>query len=587
MRIKAHRKHVGANAVEYGLVMAIIVALMIGAAQTMNTPIKDFFVKSADCVAGLVHGNGCSGSIASSNPAHSPSDNSASSLVGATATGTVNLGGEPMGASASFGNENSGGGGFPLGAIVPSIPFSDVIDVAGDLGSGALDLAGAGVDAGTDLVAAGIRLDGDIRGEILNGGIQLAGAGVDLGLGLTGDGIGLLGDVANTGTDFAADGIRTAGGIADRGTDILGAGIEGLGNISDNGSQVVGDITRQLPIPGSDLIGSGIEGAGDFSNWSSEVASDGIEAAGDLTNSGSQVIGDGVEGAGNLADRGSDFINHGTDVVGDLANETSDVVGEAVALLPITESEIIASAIEGNGPVEALGSDRVAEQAGEALIELVGPGYIIENELRGNDLERKPLSDLNLTSDQTDDLETIFGDNLDLTKVEVIEGEGGILEEALEGRPLVAGNTILLNGLDPHASPEAWAEFVHELVHVWQFQNGGADYASQAVHAQQLGEGYNVARAIDGSSPVQFISLNPEQQAELILAAQDTGYLSNPSDQEIFIRVLNPNSSSGYESGFESDVVASTDVAAISSLEADGWINATSTVDDGLAVLGN
>ncbi len=50
----------------------------------------------------------------------------------------------------------------------------------------------------------------------------------------------------------------------------------------------------------------------------------------------------------------------------------------------------------------------------------------------------------------------------------------------------------------------------HELTHVWQHQNGGTDFTTEALFAQHLGDGYSIPK------DKKFAELNPEQQGQVI-----------------------------------------------------------------------
>jgi hypothetical protein len=62
--------------------------------------------------------------------------------------------------------------------------------------------------------------------------------------------------------------------------------------------------------------------------------------------------------------------------------------------------------------------------------------------------------------------------------------------------------------------------------HVWQHQNGGTDYMSEALWGQYFGDGYDFEKALkEGKS---FGEMNPEQQAELMQQAYLSGYFEGP-----------------------------------------------------------
>ena len=66
---------------------------------------------------------------------------------------------------------------------------------------------------------------------------------------------------------------------------------------------------------------------------------------------------------------------------------------------------------------------------------------------------------------------------------------------------------------------------VHETTHVWQNQNGGTDYMTEAIYAQIFGEGYEYGDVILNGRT--WFLLNPEQQAQLIEDAFRNGYFRN------------------------------------------------------------
>ena len=53
---KKLNKQSGANAVEYGLVMALVVAAMLGAAKALDTPITDMFKDAGEKMKNMVGG---------------------------------------------------------------------------------------------------------------------------------------------------------------------------------------------------------------------------------------------------------------------------------------------------------------------------------------------------------------------------------------------------------------------------------------------------------------------------------------------------------------------------------------------------
>jgi len=117
-----------------------------------------------------------------------------------------------------------------------------------------------------------------------------------------------------------------------------------------------------------------------------------------------------------------------------------------------------------------------------------------------------------------------FGDSVDLDLVRV--KKGGLMAV---GSSRTIGNTIYLEGKYFDSNGELTADgrivLSHEIVHVWQNQNGGADYmykalASQGGASSKYGdrdEAYKWRRGMNEGKT--FAELNPEQQAKLLAEA--------------------------------------------------------------------
>jgi Domain of unknown function (DUF4157) len=119
-----------------------------------------------------------------------------------------------------------------------------------------------------------------------------------------------------------------------------------------------------------------------------------------------------------------------------------------------------------------------------------------------------------LSAEELRVLQTVYGSAVDFSQVRIKEGSAGLLT-ALD-RPWTSGNTMYMNMDKASSAPDAWMRtLVHEMAHVWQFQNGGADYQSKSVSAQYVTrDAYQWESAARGEK--DWGSLNPEDQAELI-----------------------------------------------------------------------
>ncbi|NNC01922.1 hypothetical protein HJC10_03515 [Corallococcus exiguus] len=126
-----------------------------------------------------------------------------------------------------------------------------------------------------------------------------------------------------------------------------------------------------------------------------------------------------------------------------------------------------------------------------------------------------------LTGDELKVLHEVYGDSIDYSRIEIKEGNAGLL--TVGGRPFTHGDTIYIPEGSLPLQPEL---LVHEAAHVWQHQNGGNDYMSEALVGQWFGDGYNFEKALRQGKAWE--EMNPEQQAELIEQAFGQGCFETP-----------------------------------------------------------
>ena len=126
-----------------------------------------------------------------------------------------------------------------------------------------------------------------------------------------------------------------------------------------------------------------------------------------------------------------------------------------------------------------------------------------------------------LTESEEQNLRRIFRISVTYNQVRLVEGKAGVF--SLNNRPFVLGNTIYLKDANVTTN---FKVLVHECTHIWQFQNLGARYLTDAISAQWFlpGQGYSwegeIARGQD-----QWVSFNKEAQAAFIEAVYLRGEL--------------------------------------------------------------
>ena len=129
-----------------------------------------------------------------------------------------------------------------------------------------------------------------------------------------------------------------------------------------------------------------------------------------------------------------------------------------------------------------------------------------------------------LTDDEITELRKVYGDSIDYSKVRIKEGNAGLF--SVSGRAFTHGDTIYIPKKDLPLTKDL---LVHEMGHVWQHQNGGTDYMSEALAGQYVGDGYNFEKGIDEGK--SWSELNPEQQAELLQQAYKSGFFNSPGQR--------------------------------------------------------
>ncbi|WP_199728668.1 hypothetical protein [Corallococcus sp. CA053C] len=126
-----------------------------------------------------------------------------------------------------------------------------------------------------------------------------------------------------------------------------------------------------------------------------------------------------------------------------------------------------------------------------------------------------------LSSTEIETLRKVYGDKIDYSAMRIKEGSSGLFSTT--GRAFTHGNTIYIPPENMPLTPDL---LVHESAHVWQHQNGGTDYMSEALVAQYIGDGYDFEKGLDAGKA--WKDLNPEQQAEFLQQAQLSGFFDNP-----------------------------------------------------------
>lgn len=129
---------------------------------------------------------------------------------------------------------------------------------------------------------------------------------------------------------------------------------------------------------------------------------------------------------------------------------------------------------------------------------------VVQAVARAGSTPERPLNDFERRL-----LEPVFEASVRWADVRLREGVRGLLN--VSARAFVIENTVFL---PKDYLPLPPALLVHELTHVWQFQNGGHAYIADSLHAQFFGDGYDLEKAL--LQKKRWAELNCEQQATLL-----------------------------------------------------------------------
>lgn len=118
----------------------------------------------------------------------------------------------------------------------------------------------------------------------------------------------------------------------------------------------------------------------------------------------------------------------------------------------------------------------------------------------------------------------VFGSALNLDEIRIKPGRAGLYSLVEGKRPFVMGSTIYTNSSEPLST----TALLHVLLHVHQYQHHGAGYLPRSLMSQALSgaseQAYDFASQV--ARGASYAALTPEQQAELVAVAYQTGAIS-------------------------------------------------------------
>jgi hypothetical protein len=132
-----------------------------------------------------------------------------------------------------------------------------------------------------------------------------------------------------------------------------------------------------------------------------------------------------------------------------------------------------------------------------------------------------------LTENEKIQLKKVFKGSLNYYVIRILEGHSGLF--GLSPRAFTLGNTMIMKN-----NTLTTDLLVHETTHVWQYQQTGNRYASDAIAAQWfVTDEYNWQREINVRNKIYWAEFNCEAQAEFFQDLWKSGRLRDSSGKTV------------------------------------------------------
>ncbi len=235
--------------------------------------------------------------------------------------------------------------------------------------------------------------------------------------------------------------------------------------------------------------------AEEFADWVEEQANDAGDAAADAVEEAGNALGDALGD-----NRAGNAVKHAAAIIASVIKGVFDTIGVGIGAAIKTSAFFVTGDfklfLEGITDVVSSAVGNVIVTVGHTLGLLGTLITIQDGTLRYLTTVEKRL------------LRRVFKKSLNYDVIKIIEGQTGFLRGS--NRPMVLGNTIYIkvNRLTDEL-------LVHECTHIWQYQNKGNRYATDAIYAQLVvPDEYNWEREINVRNKDDWNDFNAEAQAE-------------------------------------------------------------------------
>jgi hypothetical protein len=255
------------------------------------------------------------------------------------------------------------------------------------------------------------------------------------------------------------------------------------------------------------------EAVEDFVNDVGDAVGDTVEAVGDAVNDVLNWIGDKIGGKPFFSWLGG-IVKGGFAVLGALIKGIFGIIGGSIGGI----IKILGGIFTGQGNLILEGIWDLISPIIGTIIVVVGKFIAsVQSIFYAQGFERP------LTDEEKKQLKRVFKGCLNYYVIRIIEGHAGLF--GISSKPFVLGNTIYMK-----TETFTIDLLVHETTHVWQYQQTGDRYASDAIAAQWfVPDEYSWQREIDVRNKNDWSDFNNEAQAEFFQDLWKIGELRDSS----------------------------------------------------------
>lgn len=254
--------------------------------------------------------------------------------------------------------------------------------------------------------------------------------------------------------------------------------------------------------------------------WFSDVVDAVGDAIEDAANAVGEAVSDAVETVGNAIEDALDWLGGDvpiwSDILGWLGGVISgvfDFVGAVIKGVLGFIGGLLGGLVKVVGGILSLNGGLILEGLGDIFSSLAGALILIVGKFISLVQTILPFQakERRLSKEEVALLQRVFCKSIAYYNVRLIEGRAGLF--GLNARPFTLGNTIYLKSRNVSTDPGL---LVHEVTHVWQYQNHGARYASDAIYAQWFVDNEYSWEAEVNRGNLLWLDFNREAQASFI-----------------------------------------------------------------------